>query len=175
MAANLLRVMRGAGRPLDLPQQIINLSGEMLEVPVRAWAVASAIQETLQSAVPSWYAETSEDDAYTGDIAKGALQFLASRLVHQRAQEAAGEREMQEAIQARERHVERRLQKWREEQALLRAQTVKPKRRKSKVTKPSAKKPLPLPDPIAEEQEPERPTSTAEFMRARQREMRGED
>jgi hypothetical protein len=174
MAANLLRVIRGAGRPLDLPQQIINFADEILEVSKSAhvWAVSSAIEEALQSAMPSW--DSHESDQHEGDIVSGALQWVASRLVHQRAQECAGSREMDEAIKRQEQWAERERAKFWEEQARLRAELLEAKRQKrvkarAAKPKPAAKPPLP-----AAEEETERPKSAAEFMR-KQRSNRNQD
>lgn len=101
LVANLLRVMRGAGRPLELPQQIVNFAESILEVSktARLWAVSSAIEDALYSAFPrNLGAPEREEDIRI--IVSGSLQLLASRLVHQRAQEAAGEREIVDGASA---------------------------------------------------------------------------
>jgi hypothetical protein len=128
MAANLLRVMRGAGQPAYLPQQLINLSDQILELTktCRPWAIWSAIEDTLQSPIPDWFDE-AEGDAHKGSIAKGALQFLASRLVYQRAQEAAGRREMAEAVREMDRYHERQREKYRQEEARFRVEQQRQK------------------------------------------------
>src|SRR5690242_12096475 len=99
MAANLLRVMRGAGRPFLLPQQIIDLAESILELSKtsRTWAISSAIEDALQSALPSGD-DLSFDERPELTIASGSLQLLASTLVYQRAQAAAGSREIDQGI-----------------------------------------------------------------------------
>jgi hypothetical protein len=171
MAANLLRVVRGAGRPYELPQQIINLAGEILEVSktARAWAVSSAMQEALHSAISDW--EADEEDYYEGRIACGGMQWVASRLVGQRAQECAGSREMSEAFEQRERWAERQRKKYWEEEARVRAEILevqRQKRIKTRAAKPKAPKPSPAPTK-AEDDPIDKPRSTAEFMRARRK------
>lgn len=172
-AANLLRVMRGAGRPFDLPQQIINLSESILEVSktARAWAVSSAIEETLQSAVPGGF-DAHEHEECTGMIVSGALQLLASRLVHQRAQEAAGEREMASGIKEQERYFEREREKFRKEQEAWIAARRKPTKSKPRVkkSKPVVAAPQAVQSPLPTVDS--KPRSTAEFMKARRRELR---
>jgi hypothetical protein len=176
MAANMLRVIRGAGRPLDLPQQIINLAEDILEVSksARVWAVSSAIEEALQSANPDW--EASESDYYEGMIASGAMQWVASRLVRQRAQECAGAREMAEGFKQQERWVERQRQKFWEEQARVKAEQLEARRQKRAKARAAKPKPPPSPpEPPTPAEEPDRPSSTAEFMKARRKQMRSED
>lgn len=177
MAANLLRVIRGAGRPDYLPQQIINLGGAILEThkTARAGAIWTVMQETLNSAIPDWL-EVSEAEACEGTIAKGALQYLASRLVHQRAQEAAGRREIHSGIRQLEREAERTRRKWQEEaasaEALVRAEKAARRHRRAKQKKPATKSK----EQAKPTEEPrEKPRSTAEFMKARSKEIRGED
>jgi hypothetical protein len=174
MAANLLRVARGAGRPLELPQQIINLAADILEVSksARQWAVATAMEEALQSAFPGW--DGPEGDEYEGMIASGALQWVASRLVHQRPQERAGAREMAQGFQQQEQWVQRQRQKFREEEARIRAEHEEAKRQnrlKARAAKVKAKPP----SPPVEQSQSERPASTAEFMKVRQKQIRGDD
>src|SRR5687768_15892969 len=74
MAANLLRVMRGAGRPQDLPQQVIDLSGAILEANElsNAWGIWSEMERCLQSAVPR-YADLDDFDDHRPAIVKGSL------------------------------------------------------------------------------------------------------
>jgi hypothetical protein len=172
MTANLLRVIRGAGKPHLLPQQIINLGGAILEIhkEVRAWAIWSAMEDTLQSAAPDRYGEP-EHDAHIGTIARGSLQFLASRLVYQQAQRAAGEREIAEGIRELERYREEQRANFYREQAEARAALARP----SKKPQPKKQsKSATQPDAEAEPPEPA-PKTTAEFMKARQKQLRGED
>lgn len=176
LAANLLRVMRGAGNPALLPQQIINLGEAILKVheTARAWAIWSAVEEKLQQAVPDYFG-SHESEAALGSIAKGSLQYLASRLVVQRAQEASGRREMLEGIRELEQYHERQRAKWAAEDARVRALQRKPVVRKKRTAR-QKQKPSPKAH-VASEPGTEaecKPSSTAEFMKARQRELRGE-
>jgi hypothetical protein len=176
MAANLLRVMRGHGRPSYLPQQIINLSDLILEAS--KYSVAGPIfmemEQALQSALPDYFSER-ESQAHEGTIASGALQFLASRLVEQRAQEAAGRREIAEGIRERERYIERQQEKYRLEAQRIREQQRKPKKAaKLRTVKPKPHTIAPKAAPAVQDAPTEKPQSTAEFMRAQKR-LRGED
>lgn len=172
MAANLLRVMRGAGRPALLPQQIIDLGEAILETNenARAWAIWSAIEDTLHSAV-SGDVELSEAEECECIVVQGSLQLAASRLLSQRAQEAAGSREITTGIRRLEQ--ERLRRKWAEElasQALKRtARTVTKKKPRKTQKKQASAKPTTL-NAVATD-DPSKPKSTAEFMKSRRREL----
>src|SRR5689334_3147715 len=92
-AANILRVMRGAGRPQDLPQQIIDLAQAILEANdlSNAWGIWSEMERCLQSAVPQ-YADLDDFDDHRPAIVRGSLQVCASNLVGQMSQMNAGSR-----------------------------------------------------------------------------------
>jgi hypothetical protein len=189
LAANLLRVIRGAGRPHVLPQQIINLGEAILEThkSARAWAIWSAMEDTLQSGIPHW-GDEPDADAYESTIAKGALQLVASHLLHQHAQEAAGGREISDGIKEAEEMRERMRRRWEAERpdvALIRARRVF-SRRTEQAPKPRKPKPKAAPAPkaapvvkaalasTATDEPAERPASTAEFMRAQQKRLHGD-
>lgn len=188
MAANLLRIIRGAGRPSELPQQIINLSEAILKVhkECRAWAIWSAMEDTLHSGVPSHW-DAPESTRHESTIAKGALQLVASRLVHQRAQEAAGGREIDEGIDELQRARERMRKRWQAEyaeEALQRAQralrtrkkTAKPKRRVEKAAdRQAAPADGPATTPVPTDEAEEKPKSTAEWMKAQRKRLRGDE
>jgi hypothetical protein len=144
MTANLLRVIRGAGKPYELPQQIIDLGDSILDASksARKWAIWSAMEETLQSGIPNSF-DAAEAASSDGPIAKGALQFVASRLVGQNAQEAAGRREIVNGIRKLERYVERQREKYRIGAAS--ASQAKPQRRKKPKAAVAAKLPRTVP------------------------------
>lgn len=106
LAANMIRVARGAGKPAQLYEQMIDVvrtmkayldhrHGEHLEADIR---------EALEIA-------TSPPDNYRDDgwssaerrIVRGSLQVAASKLVCQAPQEAAGKNEIMEGYYAIER------------------------------------------------------------------------
>jgi len=178
LAANLLRVIRGAGRPSELPQQIISLGEAILEVnkTARAWAIWSAMEETLQSGLPERWEEL-ESSAYRTPIIRGSLQLVASTLLNQHAQQSAGDREIGEGIRELEERRERQRKRWAEERAgeALRRARRATKAKKRPVTKKAPTKAAKPKSETIEAEEPERPKSTADFMKARQRELRGED
>jgi hypothetical protein len=176
MAANLLRIIRGAGKPQLLPQQIIDLSEQILETSksARAWAVWSAMEDVLHSALPDAFDALEREEALRM-IAKGSLQYAASRLVYQAAQEGAGRDEIVDGIERRERVIERYQEKLRAEQAAYLASLSRPARKPAKRKKRAAPKAKtapaiqPSPAPTFE-----KPRTTAEFMKQRQRQLRDE-
>lgn len=178
MAANLLRIMRGHGRPFELPQQIINVSELILQANElsNAWGIWSVMEEVLQSAFrPQEAFDYEERPELT--VARGSLQMLASHLIFQNAQEAAGRREISDGVKEFEQRRERigkqmqlEERQWRQ---TLKARTKKPRK---KAAKPKTVSAPPLQEaPAQTAPASDEPTSTVEFMRRRQREMRGNE
>lgn len=160
MAANLLRVTRGAGKPWDLPQQIINLAESILKASKHsnAWGIWSEMEKVLQSGMPD------DDDGLIGSeetIVRGSLQLVASRLVHQRTQAAAGGREIGTGIRMVEQEREENRKRWEKEQSAL--------ARKPKAARIAAAKALVAGRAENPDEDPPRgapkPRSTADFMR----------
>jgi hypothetical protein len=179
MVANMLRVMRGAGRPYDLPEQVVDLAIAIQAAGrhTNAWYIGQALSELLTSALPR--REYAEDfDNFERTIAQGSLQLLASTLLGHIPQKAAGSREIFEGIRERERYIERMHAKVEEEraaEALARAKRVLSRRTKKKARVRSASPPRPQPVKPAEiVEEVPAPTSTAEAMRRRAKELSGE-
>ncbi len=119
LAANLLRVMRGAGKPNDLIQQMqaFVTVGEAYQTAHGQWhPVADVIVNTLRidSASEELYERRKNGDVSQADfdrwttdgtidrddavymICRGAMQLCASKLVGQIAQERAGKKELTE-------------------------------------------------------------------------------
>lgn len=181
MAANLLRVMRGAGRPHELPQQVINLSDTILEAAERsnAWGIWSTIQEVLCEALPD-RDRTEIGDSYE-TIVHGALQTAASRLVMQRAQEVRGEDEMRAGVrQLDEVRKERRLRREAEAKAAAairrsdRSANKAPKHRTVKTIRTPAPRLASKPSapPADEDIDPSAWKSTADYMRLRREQLK---
>jgi hypothetical protein len=105
LVANLLRVVRGAGRPHEILEQNLAVlkAMEAYRKEVGVWPSPDEISEILNfDARPEtfadqppterarWYAERR--------VMRGALQAVASSLIGQRTQETAGEHEMYDGI-----------------------------------------------------------------------------
>jgi hypothetical protein len=97
LTTNLLRIVRGAGRP-----------ALVLEQTARLLEAFNAYRTAHGTWVPDW--ELGQMLVLPDDfphefrtITQGALQLTASHLANQRAQAAAGEREILGGIQALER------------------------------------------------------------------------
>lgn len=97
LAANLLRVVRGAGHSY--------LVGRQLGACMRAY---EQYQQTYTYWPPSWevseilrFERAEDDDGYaTYTICRGALQIVASELLDQRLQRAAGETQLVRGIRS---------------------------------------------------------------------------
>jgi hypothetical protein len=104
LAANLLRVVRGAGRPYDIAQHSHDFLAAMKAYyATKGKAPFEPFREATLSVrrdVPSRDFGASESfRAHAQDmVVRGALQIAASRLLGQAAQEAAGRAEMQQGI-----------------------------------------------------------------------------
>ena len=101
MSANLLRVIRGAGRPEsivhDAQNTVDTFTDAALASPNRAYP-AYAAGNALRDAVQLDQQFNKPKDDAIECIVRGALQIAASRLVGQRTQERAGMRELLDGI-----------------------------------------------------------------------------
>lgn len=178
MTANLLRVMRGAGRPHYLPQQIIDLAGMILEANKlsNAWGIWTTMEEVLHDAFPD---RDDDIDSARQTLLRGSLQTLASNLVDQNTQRIRGERELTEGVDEmlaawNERRRLREEENARRASAYAALTSPKPRQRKKVVKRAPvaprmvAAPPAPKPEPKVHE---EKPVSTAEFMKRRRKEL----
>jgi hypothetical protein len=140
MAANLLRVIRGAGRSNALPAEALAFVKavvayqEIAEGDVMGPDVLSildiehSINERLEMPLDHQQEYLARDE-----IIRGALQLTASKILNQKPQEAAGRSEMFAGIRALEAHRAKQL---RAGEAESRAKQVP--RRRPKVTRRKA-------------------------------------
>ena len=104
LAANILRVVRGAGKPYDLPNQAAAFVKSYVDYREKAegrvtmdLGMAISLPEVVGAY--SKYGRDEGDKIYAErSIVRGALQIAASQLLEQRTQEASGEREMYQGI-----------------------------------------------------------------------------
>jgi hypothetical protein len=108
LAANIIRVARGAGRAYEVPLQIFRCA-ELLQEYREASGFGLSDQEVSSmlgvrqdhySPGQDWFAAATADAAER--IMRGGLQVAASRLVEQRTQERAGRNEMLDGARALE-------------------------------------------------------------------------
>jgi len=141
LTANLIRVVRGAGKPGEISSQVLSLT-EALSA-YRDAAGFLPFGETLAEFIRPEDRDLSRwsDDEKARHWAQklvidGALQMTASRLLGQLTQESAGRSEMNMGIQEIEEiRAERRKQRELEERAYKAATRTKPAPRR-KPTKP---------------------------------------
>ena len=193
MLANALRVMRGAGRPYALATDLLELRQHLAEAPegLTVGQLSEALEASLECALPDpGLCDEMED--YIRDMDKAALRKVAARLLSQRLQESAGDREWWEAYRHLERRREEKFAKpertpEQRERAKLGAEALmatfddgnvtrdrklrKPKPQASITYKVVEKQPVPKPKAKPSTIEDERPISTAEFMRRRAEEL----
>ena len=127
-AANMFRIVRGAGRPhallsqmsdvLDAAVKLRDLTGQMpMDILSRTLQMTSQQDQILQkrdrgeidqASIERWESDGTFEELYAEDLIRcGALQFLASEFLGQMTQRSAGDNEMHEGI--------RELNKMREE------------------------------------------------------------
>ena len=119
LTSNLLRIVRGAGKPYEVLDEVASLAEALAALGPRNGYAAG---ETVVGALDIW---RDTPEAETLDIiVSGALQIAASRLAGQRTQETAGRRELQDGIRYRQEAIEERR---RAEAEALRADKKKPR------------------------------------------------
>jgi hypothetical protein len=116
LTANLLRVIRGAGKPYLIARQVFDLTEA---IALYQSSTGRPISTEVLSAIPSLTPDPGFRTRY-GDfeadwrnarqlVVQGALQLLASELLDQRTQAAAGDHEVTRGLYAFERlRAERR-------------------------------------------------------------------
>lgn len=139
LAANILRVVRGAGRPEDIVGQCADVLNAAISFDEKAgrWVSPYAIA----SAIHLEHDKIDDYETFRGlrqlarrQMIRGSLQVAASRLLDQRLQIDKGEREMDDAFA----DLERLYEELRKERA-AKARAARPAAAKKK----SAKKPKP--------------------------------
>ena len=126
LTANLLRIVRGAGSPYSIGQQVPALIAALTSYrdAVGHWPRAQDVTEMLSiDRNHEWRQDVPDSVLDRVDakeqIVRGALQQAASRLVDQRMQERAGESEMHDGI----RNLEAAREKGRKERKAAYAPT----------------------------------------------------
>ena len=144
LAANMLRVIRGAGRPHEIGEQTIAVltAMETYRKDVGFWPDANEISDSLSFYErPNWFGQISPPDQERWyaerTVMRGALQSIASSLLGQRTQETAGHHEMYQGINEIGRLRAEERARWAAEIQASRAD----KRRAKKSTRKPAKPP----------------------------------
>lgn len=106
LAANMVRIIRGAGRPAELPEQMAKVLERLRDYHDAAGYLPSAHE--LTEILSIRYARQHRDGWTDGvdEIVQGALQIAASQLIGQSTQESAGESELMKGWDA--------INRWRE-------------------------------------------------------------
>lgn len=104
LTANLLRIVRGAGRSYDVLEQAnsLLLAAQRYRDAAGVWPSSEQIANALDLASPDFderWPEGESDFVYGKEaMIRGGLQVAASRLLGQRTQETAGGRELMEGF-----------------------------------------------------------------------------
>ena len=124
LAANVLRVVRGAGKAYDLLPQMVRcieaaesyreVAGfypsdyEISDALTFEGEVDALYERASEASLKRWQEDGTIDEAYAEkDICRGALQFVASSLLEQRIQRSAGRSELMAGVRALEAARER--------------------------------------------------------------------
>lgn len=127
LAANLLRVIRGAGKPEELPGQMQEVLAGMSQFRELCgfWPPPAVLTRAFDLSHSN---RTDEWDDAERDIMRGSLQMVASSLVGELTQRRAGHREMFEGLVA----IERIRENNRHQRQATTSARAKPARRKRK-------------------------------------------
>lgn len=145
LTANLLRITRGAGKAYDIAHQALELVKAFTAYQEAAGHLPSDYD---LSRMLEWHDRDLifrtdipyEDKAldYARDrIADGVLQLVASRLIGQKLQEAAGRREMQEGLRDLRQAQDEIAKRYREQHRAAMAKPVRSRKRRLRPKKPT--------------------------------------
>ena len=122
LAANILRVTRGAGKPYLLVEHAADflkaviayqeVSGHPLMAEVLSQALDIQPDRELNPQISAGYRDREEA---THTMVRGALQIAAARLMEQRTQRAAGESELHQGMRSMEQAQQLLRQEWERE------------------------------------------------------------
>jgi hypothetical protein len=177
LAANILRIAADGGRPWELVDQIIAVREAMANAP--AGFTVNDANDAMAAALGAVIDELETDMGYAEKrIQQGALRKIAARLLHQQAQEARRNADMWDAINDLDRIRDATRKRMEAEWAASKPSPRTKRRRINFARDIVAGRVAPLPEPVTAtpttEQEPE-PKSTVDFMRRRQRDLRGHE
>jgi hypothetical protein len=134
LTANLLRVVRGAGKRYYIAHQAQTLLEKMAAYREGVGCLPSSDELTAMLDIdkPSQALDGMSDDQLDvlyaeAQIISGALQLAASRLLDQSLQIAAGHREMRDGARALQTALGNRQKAWEERRQALRRQMARPK------------------------------------------------
>ena len=138
LAANIIRVVRGAGRSYEIAEQcvaVIEAHRNYFD-KVGSWPTAWEVDQAL--GIERRYETTSYDDAWKHEMARetilrGALQVAASRLVGQNTQEHRGRSELMEGVNS--------IVRIREEDRMRFAEEERARRQAEKAERAAKRKP----------------------------------
>jgi hypothetical protein len=124
LAANIMRVTRGAGKPWEIGRQTGALINSMVEYREAVGhypsseEISNALSLDLDPEVRARMSQENMMEIYARQrIVHGSLQIAASHLLGQRAQEAAGRHEMHEGMRDWDRAIEELNKRWQAEYA----------------------------------------------------------
>lgn len=109
LAANMLRVVRGAGRPWELPQQMaaVLTACEEYREAVGSYPSSDEISGPINVRYPADGRRRDAFDGAAAEMVQGALQMAASQIIGQSTQEAAGRSELFDGVRRLEAYWER--------------------------------------------------------------------
>jgi hypothetical protein len=111
LAANLLRVVRGAGKPVEIAPQALRYvqAAQAYFDLTRTWPSRDlhGFLDIGNPRLDRFNAENRRWEEAMDTMVKGALQMAASRLLGQLTQESAGQSQLHDGIKLREEAIER--------------------------------------------------------------------
>ena len=142
LTANLMRIVRGAGKGYDVGSEAIRLIDAMkaFQSAYGHWPEDFRFPEALAIEDTDRFYEAGQGrhDAIE-QIIKGSLRLAAARLLDQKLQISAGEREIEEGLRAYDSWMQERRRAWAAEERASRPVVIGAKRQLKKKPGPKTK------------------------------------
>lgn len=174
VAADMLRVIAGAGDPLRLTQFCFELGKAIEKTPPKTFVhqVREAIERALSDGLDH-SRDLSEFESAVREIERASLRIVAARLLEQSVQVSRRQNDFYHAIGNLDRVRRENRKKYEEERATSAPPTPSRKPRKAAVIKASKSPPKSAaPSPLEEDIDPNSWHSTADYMRLRRAQLK---
>ena len=111
MAANLLRILAGAGRDYELPGQIIKTALAMARIDDLGADSIVAVHQLYNEIIGE--SRTFDEESGVPTMTQGGLRIMASKMLYQDTQHTAAVRLLLDGVRLYRDHLEKESRRWR--------------------------------------------------------------